>query len=79
MAPLRGGYVGLLVLVIVTAIIGLVFWRSEVFSALSPIPVVTGGDAGLATTSNAYTDSVNAIDAAKNAREQIESRYQALP
>lgn len=66
------GYIGLIGLLLVVALIGFLFWRSDLFSptpAIESTPDVQSGQ-------NQYEQGIEAVNAAKNAKRQVEGNYQ---
>jgi hypothetical protein len=68
-----GGYVGLIALLITVALIAFLSWRSDLLSPKqTPAPA---GTADLVHGSTHVEQGINAIDAANEAKQRIESNY----
>ena len=61
----RGGYAGLISLLITAAIIALLFWRSDLFTG--------GAGSSTSTPASSIQQDLNAIQDAKNAQKQLEA------
>lgn len=69
---LRGGYIGLLILIIVACIITLLFWRTDLFVTKQP---AQNGDLLMPLSSTLIEQDLNAVRSAENARQQLQQRY----
>jgi hypothetical protein len=67
------GYIGIIGLLIAAAIIGFIFWRSDIFSAQPPPAAESGAD--LLHGRNQIEQGRGAVDAAENAKRSIENNY----
>ena len=67
------GFVGLIALLVTVAVIGFLFWRADLFTQ-KPNPGAEG-TSDLVHGSNQVEQGRNAIDAAQNAKNVIESNY----
>jgi len=65
------GYIGLIALLVVVAIVGFLFWGTDTFAPSQP--ATTPGDTSKPAQDSSYIErELNAVDSAKNAKQLIE-------